>query len=641
MEGALCERGFSLLDGEVAVAMHLHLVTLHVRRSPQSVPLAAAFLQASVAGYFPAAEAVKVTVADYLCGTAVETMVAEITATQADLVGFSLYVWNRDEVASLVQLLRSASSAVILLGGGPEVTADPAGVMHSAPFDYLVVGEGEGTLVELLRRLLHDLPLNDLPGLLSRQGGDIPPVLPLCLDDLPSPWLVGGLDTYIPSGVLWQLARGCPFACDFCYDGMGSRSVRRFSLERVAAELDYLVKHGVRQVFVLDSTFNQDLKRAKIILKMIREKAPQVHFHFEIRYEFLDAESAQLFAEISCSLQIGLQSASSEVLGAVGRAFDSKTFVRKIGLLNRLGLTFGFDLIYGLPGDSWTEFRKSLDFALSQYPNQLDIFPLALLPGTPLAGRAAALQLRHLPSPPYTLLDSPSFSARDLAKARRLASACDIFYSRGKAVAWFNCVVTALKLAPSALLQAFSDWIWKELGCEPDPADDADELIWSWQRRFLAEIFSRQHVERLLPMALDLVDYHYSHAAIVQGPHPRFPSAREVARVDVLRAPLRRSASARLSIFHYEIDQLLSLGEPHLATAVARLRPTRTFAVIYAARDEIRAESLPREYFQLLERLDGGQPPLVTALSLGISEEEAAKFLRIALREGIVMGSCP
>nr|AOR51154.1 B12-binding domain-containing radical SAM protein [uncultured bacterium pAY4-1] len=620
--------------------MHLHLVTLHVKHSPQSVPLAAAFLHASVTAHFHHEASVQVTMADYVCGTAVETMAAGITATGAEIVGFSLYVWNRAEVARLVQQLRALAPGMILLGGGPEATAAPEGIMADAPFDFLVVGEGEGTLLEFLQRQLQGLPLDNLPGLLRRQAkGVIYPPLPspLSLEKLPSPWLSGQLDAYIPDGVLWQLARGCSFACEFCFDGMGTRTVRRFPLERVTAELDYLVRHGVRQVFVLDSTFNQDLKRAKLILKMIREKAPQVHFHFEVRYEFLDAESAQLFAAIACSLQIGLQSASPRVLKTVGRTFDTKEFSRKITLLNHAGATFGFDLIYGLPGDSLAEFSKSLDFALGQYPNQLDIFPLAILPGTSLADKSEEMQLLHLPHPPYTILASPTFSVPDLAIARRLASACDIFYSRGKAVAWFNSIAAALKLSPSALLLAFADWIFAEIGHDPEPAEYADETIWSLQRRFLHDVFTRQHGEKLLPMALDLVDYHYYHAAIMQSPPPRTPKAKEVARIAVLRTPLRQNASARLATFHYDIEELLHLGEPHLATAASRLKPTGSFAVLYSGHDAVCTELLPKKYFQLLEKLDGDNPAEKIAETLGISGEESRKFLKIALQEGIVV----
>ena len=88
----------------------------------------------------------------------------------------------------------------------------------------------------------------------------------------------------------------------------------------------------VPQVFVLDSTFNQDVRRAKTILRLIKKIAPRTHFHFEVRSEFIDHEMAELFGEISCSLQIGLQSSDPNILREVNRKFSREAFASKVAL---------------------------------------------------------------------------------------------------------------------------------------------------------------------------------------------------------------------------------------------------------------------------------------------------------------------
>jgi radical SAM superfamily enzyme YgiQ (UPF0313 family) len=264
------------------------------------------------------------------------------------------------------------------------------------------------------------------------------------------------LDTAHYPGLLWQLSRGCGFRCDFCFDSRDRHGVRRFSLQRIEAELRHFSVSGVSQIFVLDSTFNQDVRRAKSILRLIRRITPQIHFHFEVRSEFIDREMAELFAGITCSLQIGLQSADPQVLNEVGRSFKRNDFVNKTMFLNDVGAVFGFDLMYGLPGDTLDGFRESLDFALGLYPNHLDIFPLAILPGTALAARSESIDLEYLPKPPYTLIRSPGFNSESMNAAHKLAKACDIFYTRGRAVAWFNGVLNPLGLRPSDFLQRFS-----------------------------------------------------------------------------------------------------------------------------------------------------------------------------------------
>jgi hypothetical protein len=418
---------------------------------------------------------------------------------------------------------------------------------------------------------------------------------------------------------------------------MGDRKVRRYPLPRLEAELDYVVRRGATQIFVLDSTFNQDVQRAKTILRLVRKKAPTVHCHFEVRHELLDGEQAQLFAALTCSLQIGLQSADPEVAGNVGRKLNRADFAAKVMLLNNAGATFGFDLIYGLPGDSLSRFREGLDFALSLYPNHLDIFPLSVLPGTKVAAKSATLGLRHLQHPPYTLLESPSFSATDMAQARRLGAACDIFYSRGKAVAWFNAILAALRLKPVMFLEGFATWLLAQTGEEFDEAQFTDEAIWQLQRSFLEEIFNLRHKQQLLPLALDCVDYHYHYAACVMAVAPKPPTSRELARTDLLQSSLRLAESTHLVHFAYEIISLLEWGEPDLAAMRGAMRPAGSFAIIYPHRGEVHTESVDEPYFRLLESLDGRTLAGQLAAQCSLPADEAREFLTFAAAEGIIV----
>src|SRR6185369_8853414 len=547
------------------------------------------------------------------------------------------YVWNRELGVSAAKLLKTAEPDIAIFCGGPEATADQQRLLREAPWDFLVHGEGEAPLTGAVTHIVRRTTTVGVPGTAIIENGvfrSFPAPEETDLEKIPSPFLNGEIDPAKYSGMLWQISRGCSFACVFCFDAAGSRKVRRFSLERLEAELKWFVENGISQVIVLDSTFNSDRERAVRILRLIRRIAPHIHFHFEVRSEFIDKEQAALFASLTCSLQIGLQSADSKVLKNVGRNFNRSDFVSRINLLNETGAVFGFDLIYGLPGDTFEGFSQSLDFALGLYPNHLDIFPLALLPGTRLAERSSELGLEHHQSPPYRLISTPDFPEEDMRRAGKLAAACDLFYSRGKAVSWFMSTLHPLKMKPDRFLEDFYAYA-EQRGTTPEEAGGlSEERILELQTGFITELFTERKLKKLLPAALDLIVYNYHYAAALMAVPPDIP---EEIPPDPSGLCLRLAGSAGLAAFHYEILELLEAGHADLKALAASLSPDGSHAVIYPKEGEIRTESIDYPYYRLLEKLDARKTAGEIAAKLGISAADAAEFLKFALAEGIVV----
>jgi hypothetical protein len=288
--------------------------------------------------------------------------------------------------------------------------------------------------------------------------------------------------------------------------------------------------------------------------------------------------------------------------------------------------------MYGLPGDTLAGFRESLDFALGLYPNHLDIFPLAVLPGTALAASSDSMGLKHLPEPPYTLISSPTFPTMDMQKAQGLATACDIFYTRGRAVAWFNGVLDALGMRPADFLQRFAEWLETEKGAAVSEADLADDQIWQMQRAFLTGTFSPKKLRRFLPAALDLLEYHYHYAVSLMTP----PATPEQAGQQLLQASFRLAASARLATFRHEILEVLEAGAADVRGISDSLQQTGSWAVIYPTSEGVCTESVSETYFRLLKQLDGATPAGVLTGRLGIPAADATDFLEFALQEGLV-----
>ena len=528
---------------------NLICTTLLVETSPQGLPLGAACIASAIKADSRTKDSFSVSLIDFSLEDPEvvlarekggnEKIAAHLADTLAkknpDFVCFSVYVWNHLVLEKTCRELKTRLPECICIAGGPEVTANPRSFTS---FDFMIAGQGERAMVELLMKLL-PLSKSDLAKLSFSQNGrvfdvqgiyvpsdsnqqkdEIIRACPLPPDLTASPYLDGTLDVAKYGGALWELARGCPFKCSYCYESKGEKKIAYFPMERLEKEIELFARKNISQVFVLDPTYNASKERAIKMLKIIEKKAPGMFFYFEARAEFIDRELARAFARIPCCLQIGLQSANPEVLKNVHRSLEKKRFVKNIGFLNEEGVTFGFDLIYGLPGDTFSGFCESIDFALLLYPNNLELFCLSVLPGTDLHDSALGFGLEWQKEPPYHVLNSPKFTENDLKKAEKLAEATNLFYTKGRAVALFNSVLYLLQEKPSIFLKHFADFLEcnrksatargkSSTGSIRDWSADKDSLkIEELQLSFIKKKFQEKHLDSYFPAAEDLIKMH-------------------------------------------------------------------------------------------------------------------------------------
>lgn len=478
--------------------------TLLIEKSPQALPLGAAciataikhdtnlkdFCEVSLKAFcledkdFPED---KIIAADYIS----EKLIEKAENCKGAIFCFSCFVWNVGILETAAKSLRE--KGFVCIAGGPEITAHPS---FYKGFDYTVSGEGEISVPLLIKKIIQ---LQKSDKIIISKSPE--------LECMTSPYLDGMIDPSEYGGVLWELARGCPFKCAYCYESKGEKTVRLFPMEKIKAELDLFAKKKVPQVFVLDPTYNVNKKRAIELLRLIASKTPDTFYYFEARAEFIDRELAREFTRIPCALQIGLQSANEETLKLVNRPFDKKKFIRGLTVLNEEGVTFGLDLIYGLPGESFESFREGIDFAVSMLPNNLEIFCLSVLPGTELADIADALCLDYKKEPPYHVVKTKLFSCEDMEKARKIAASCSYFYNSGRAVSWFNAVCRVLKMKASKIFEIFyqkNTMLCENVcNCECNHAD-----IEKVQLHFLKEIFNERGMMKYIHVVEDIVKFY-------------------------------------------------------------------------------------------------------------------------------------
>lgn len=425
-------------------------------------------------------------------GTVNEDLMAladRITSDNPDAVALCCYIWNITATRRLIELVKERLPKAVIIIGGPEVAFRPESSLNDIPLaDYLISGEGELPVAQLLDSLARGEKGEGIPGVCRRENGELVITEPFFLpDDPPSPYT----DDYFASlkGRIAYLetSRGCPYSCAFCLSGRCG-GVRYFEVDRAKKEILMLARSGTKTVKFVDRTFNANRPRAKEIIQFILanygSEIPQgVCFHFEMAGDILDDETIELlnFAPLGAmQAEIGVQSFHGETLEAINRKTDLAKLSHNISRLIDVGnLHIHIDLIAGLPHEDLSIFKRSFDEAFSLCPHMLQLGFLKLLHGSPMREDVQQFPCHFSPDPPYEVLDTPWLSAEELSQLRRVEDALDRLYNSGRFCRTLGYLLKATGMTPFCFFQSFGDFA-ADKGTAKISLDSYTRLLWDY-----------------------------------------------------------------------------------------------------------------------------------------------------------------
>jgi len=362
---------------------------------------------------------------------------AAVCAHRPDLVAATLYLFNRRPVLDALARVRALLPTCAVIVGGPECLGENAGLLARHPWvDIAVRGEGEAVMPELLRRLAHGETVAGLPGVCSRDAGglihdagtravfaDWASAPPPC----GSPFFAADRPF-----VQIETSRGCRGRCTYC-TSCGARPLRRRPIAAVKAELSALRERGVREVRVLDRTFNEPPARAAELLELFLHAFAGMRFHLEVDPAGLPERLRALLREAppgALHIEAGLQTTAPTALAAVGRASRPANALDGVRFLVReTAIPTHVDLLAGLPGQTLADVEKDIEELLELGPDEIQLEVLKILPGTPLRATAAQLELCYAPVPPYEVLGTAACTAADLRRVAGWSRVLDGFYN--------------------------------------------------------------------------------------------------------------------------------------------------------------------------------------------------------------------
>lgn len=339
----------------------------------------------------------------------VDSLLRALREQPPHILGCSNYVWNSNLSEWALKYAKRLRSDILTVQGGSNYPFTPRGqheFLQRRPYtDLCVFYEGEMAFLNLLKRFLEvecvegmkEMPIAGCQFLSPRDGTLVSgsPVGRLQrLDDVPSPYVTGLLDEFFDGKLtpMIETNRGCPFACNFCNAGEDYfDKIHMYSLDYVIDEIRYIAPRisavGVSNLTIADNNFGI-YRRDAAICEVLREMQETYRWPMGVMATTGKNNKDRIVraTEIlgkSLLINMSVQSMNKEVLTNIKRdniKLDTYTQINEV--LTKQGRSQNAEIIFPLPGESYTSFMKGVKDLIDSGANKITSYTLQLNYGT-------------------------------------------------------------------------------------------------------------------------------------------------------------------------------------------------------------------------------------------------------------------
>jgi radical SAM superfamily enzyme YgiQ (UPF0313 family) len=376
-----------------------------------------------------------------------------ILALEPRIVGFGVYIWNVEQTAEVIALLKRIRPELIIVLGGPEVSYETDGQEIVALADHVITGEADVKFAEVCHRLLNHAQ----PALAKVIAAELP-----ALNQLASPYEFYTDEDLAHRVIYVEASRGCPFTCEFCLSSLDI-PVRAFATDSFLASMQRLLDRGATQFKFVDRTFNLHLPTSMAILQFFLDHwRAGLFLHFEMVPDRLPEQLRELiqsFPPGAVQFEVGIQTFDDATSKNISRRQNLERLEDNFRFLRQeTGVHIHADLIVGLPGEGMESFGRGFDRLVRLNPQEIQVGILKRLRGTPIVRHDDEYAMIYAPHPPYEILSTRDIPFPDMQRMRRFARYWDIVANSGN-FAGTLALVWRDGASPFAEFLRFSDWL--------------------------------------------------------------------------------------------------------------------------------------------------------------------------------------
>lgn len=328
-----------------------------------------------------------------------------------DIVGIGGMITEQEEIIRLVESVKKANSNVLVVLGGPMATSKPRELLQTTSADFIVIGEGERIVVDLVSAIEQNNYLGDIKGIAYRDNDRI--VITESaeriedLDAIPFParHLVN-MNTYLKNNfVNYNIdvselgdvkcidiisSRGCPYNCTFCFKGMWGHRWRGRSAENIVKEIKLLYeKYGANGFFFHEDLFVLDRKRVFTLCQLIKQEGLKVVWYCNGRVNLMTKDLLEAMYDGGCrGIAYGLESGNQRVLDSMKKKITLAQARETVKWTKEANISICGYFMLGMLDETRDDIEDTLAFARELNLDMYDFTQVTTYPGTELYSSA-------------------------------------------------------------------------------------------------------------------------------------------------------------------------------------------------------------------------------------------------------------
>jgi radical SAM superfamily enzyme YgiQ (UPF0313 family) len=298
-----------------------------------------------------------------------------------DIIGLSVLTTGYRLASHYTGLLKEQNPNAKICWGGVHPSALPKEVLLTHDLDFVVIGEGESTMLEVCENLNSSKGLGDINGLIYISDGNVvknePRQMIDDLDTLPIPdrsllesppfsWYLSppGIirGSFLKGVTTFYTSRGCPYECIFCCSHLTcGRKFRQRSIPKVMEEIHYLVKdHGVKGLYFNDDTFGIDKEWTLKFCSALKQSGLDMVWGCQTRANVASKELFTAMKDAGCiQVDIGAESGSDKILSTLKKGITKHDIKNAFKVANMAGLKTFATFILGNPGETIDDINET------------------------------------------------------------------------------------------------------------------------------------------------------------------------------------------------------------------------------------------------------------------------------------------